>query len=121
MKKRKPQKPLRQTTLDEFTGGDMLVGASAPGATIKPEQQQGDLFRDEARQLRFELSGGAQGPSSKPQSRPSDSEQILLHARSSPEQLAAASRKARLAGINSIYWFLLEMHSEKPSAAAGVR
>ena len=58
MKKRKPQKPLRQTTLDEFTGGDMLVGANAPGATIKPEQQQGDLFRAEARQLRFELSGG---------------------------------------------------------------
>ena len=34
MQKRKPQKPLRQTTLDEFTGGDLLVGASAPGATI---------------------------------------------------------------------------------------
>ena len=55
MKKRKTQKPLRQTTLDEFTGGDMLVGANAPGATIKPEQQQGDLFREEARQLRFEI------------------------------------------------------------------
>ena len=34
MQKRKPQKPLRQTTLDEFTGGDLLGGASAPGATI---------------------------------------------------------------------------------------
>ena len=55
MKRRKPQNPLRQTTLDEFTGGDMLVGANAPGATIKPEQQQGDLFREEARQLRFEI------------------------------------------------------------------
>ena len=44
MKKRKNQKPLRQTTLDEFTGGDMLVGASAPGATIKDAPQQGNLF-----------------------------------------------------------------------------
>ena len=39
MQKRKPQKPLRQTTLDEFTGGDLLVGASAPGATIKDDIQ----------------------------------------------------------------------------------
>jgi hypothetical protein len=44
MKKRKNRKPLRQTTLDEFTGGDMLVGASAPGATIKDAPQQGSLF-----------------------------------------------------------------------------
>ena len=44
MQKRKPQKPLRQTTLDEFTGGDMLVGASAPGATIKDAPSQPTLF-----------------------------------------------------------------------------
>ena len=44
MKKRKPQKPLHQTTLDEFTGGDMLVGASAPGATIKDAPTQPTLF-----------------------------------------------------------------------------
>ena len=39
MKKRRNQKPLRQTTLDEFTGGDLLVGASAPGAAIKDDIQ----------------------------------------------------------------------------------
>lgn len=55
MKKRKPQKPLRQTTLDEFSGGDMLVGADTPGATIKLDPQQGNLFREEARQLHFEI------------------------------------------------------------------
>ena len=44
MKKRKNQKPLRQTTLDEFTGGDLLVGASAPGATIKNAPTQPTLF-----------------------------------------------------------------------------
>ena len=44
MQKRKPQKPLRQTTLDEFTGGDLLVGASAPGATIKDAPIQPTLF-----------------------------------------------------------------------------
>ena len=56
METRKERKPLRQTTLDEFTGGDLLVGADAPGATVKPDPQQGDLFRPEARQLRFEMS-----------------------------------------------------------------
>ena len=56
MKTRKERKPLRQTTLDEFAGGDLLVGADAPGATVKPDPQQGDLFRPEARQLRFEMS-----------------------------------------------------------------
>ena len=35
----KPQNPLHQTTLDEFTGGDLLVGASAPGAAIKDDIQ----------------------------------------------------------------------------------
>lgn len=54
MKLREAQKPLRQTTLDEFTGGDMLVGADAAGATIKPDPQQGDLFQEKARQLHFE-------------------------------------------------------------------
>ena len=44
MKKRNHQKTLRQTTLDEFTGGDMLVGASAPGATIKDAPIQPTLF-----------------------------------------------------------------------------
>ena len=44
MKKRKPQNPLHQTTLDEFTGGDLLVGASAPGATIKDAPTQPTLF-----------------------------------------------------------------------------
>ena len=44
MKKRKPQNPLHQTTLGEFTGGDMLVGASAPGATIKDAPTQPTLF-----------------------------------------------------------------------------
>ena len=44
MKKRKPQKPLHQTTLGEFTDGDMLVGASAPGATIKDSPTQPTLF-----------------------------------------------------------------------------
>ena len=44
MKKRRNQKPLRQTTLDEFTGGDLLVGASAPGATIKDAPTQPTLF-----------------------------------------------------------------------------
>ena len=54
MKKRKTQKPLRQTTLDEFTGGDMLVGASAPGATIRDEPRQGTLFgAPEPRQSMF--------------------------------------------------------------------
>ena len=38
------QNPLHQTTLDEFTGGDMLVGASAPGATIKDAPIQPTLF-----------------------------------------------------------------------------
>ena len=56
VKTRKDQKPLRQTTLDEFTGGDLLVGVNAPGATVKPDPQQGDLFRSETRQLRFEMS-----------------------------------------------------------------
>ena len=41
---RRNQKPLRQTTLDEFTGGDLLVGASAPGATIKDSPTQPTLF-----------------------------------------------------------------------------
>ena len=44
MKKRRNQKPLRQTTLDEFTGGDLPVGASAPGATIKDAPSQPTLF-----------------------------------------------------------------------------
>ena len=44
MKKRTAQKPLRQTTLDEFTGGDLLVGANAPGATIKDAPTQPTLF-----------------------------------------------------------------------------
>ena len=44
MQKRKPQKPLRQTTLDELTGGDLLVGANAPGATIKDAPTQPTLF-----------------------------------------------------------------------------
>ena len=44
MKKRKPQNPLHQTTLGEFTDGDMLVGASAPGATIKDAPTQPTLF-----------------------------------------------------------------------------
>ena len=44
MKKRRNQKPLRQTTLDEFTGGDLLVGAGAPGATIKDAPTQPTLF-----------------------------------------------------------------------------
>lgn len=44
MKKRKPQNPLHQTTLGEFTGGDMLVGANAPGATIKDAPTQPTLF-----------------------------------------------------------------------------
>ena len=44
MKKRKPPKPLHQTTLGEFTDGDMLVGASAPGATIKDAPTQPTLF-----------------------------------------------------------------------------
>lgn len=56
MKARKERKPVRQTTLDEFTGGDLLVGTDAPGATVKPDPQQGDLFLSEARQLRFEMS-----------------------------------------------------------------
>ena len=55
MKKRKPQKPLRQTTLDEFTGGDMLVGTDRGGATIKAEPRQGDLFQETPRQLHFEI------------------------------------------------------------------
>ena len=44
VKMRKPQNPLHQTTLDEFTDGDMLVGASAPGATIKDAPTQPTLF-----------------------------------------------------------------------------
>ena len=44
VKMRKPQNPLHQTTLDEFTGGDLLVGASAPGATIKDAPTQPTLF-----------------------------------------------------------------------------
>lgn len=44
MNKCKPRKPPRQTTLDEFTNGDMLVGASAPGATIKNAPTQLTLF-----------------------------------------------------------------------------
>ncbi len=44
MKKHKPSKPLRQTTLGEFTDDDMLVGASAPGATIKDAPTQPTLF-----------------------------------------------------------------------------
>ena len=44
MKKRTSQKPLRQTTLDEFTGGDLLVGASAPGAIVKDAPTQPTLF-----------------------------------------------------------------------------
>ena len=55
MKKRKNEKPLRQTTLDEFTGGDMLVGAQSAGATIRPDPQQGDLFQKKAQQLHFEI------------------------------------------------------------------
>ena len=55
MKKRTNEKPLRQTTLDEFTGGDMLVGAQSAGATIRPDPQQGDLFQSKARQLHFEI------------------------------------------------------------------
>ena len=39
MQMRKNQTLLRQTTLDEFTGGDLLVGASAPGAAIKDDIQ----------------------------------------------------------------------------------
>ncbi len=37
----------------------LLVGADAPGAMVKPDPQQGDLFRPEARQLRFEMSTAA--------------------------------------------------------------
>ncbi len=44
VKMRKPQNPLHQTTLDEFTDGDMLVGASAPGAIVKDAPIQPTLF-----------------------------------------------------------------------------
>ena len=44
VKMRKPQNPLHQTTLDEFTDGDMLVGASAPGAIVKDAPTQPTLF-----------------------------------------------------------------------------
>ena len=55
MKKRKDQKLPVQTTIDEFTGGDMLVGANAAGATIKAEPRQGDLFQETPQQLHFEI------------------------------------------------------------------
>ena len=70
VKTRKERKPLRQTTLDEFTGGDLLVGADAPGATVKPDPQQGDLFRPEARQLRFEMSAAPAAPAAPPRPAP---------------------------------------------------
>ena len=54
MKKRKDKKPT-QTTLDEFTGGYILVGAQSAGATIRPDPQQGDLFQKKAQQLHFEI------------------------------------------------------------------
>ena len=44
VKMRKPQNPLHQTTLDEFTDGGMLVGASAPGAIVKDAPTQPTLF-----------------------------------------------------------------------------
>ena len=55
MKKRKDKKPPVQTTIDEFTGGDMLVGANVAGATIKAEPRQGDLFQETPQQLHFEI------------------------------------------------------------------
>lgn len=55
MKKRKDKKPPVQTTIDEFTGGDMLVGANAAGAKIKAEPRQGDLFQETPQQLHFEI------------------------------------------------------------------
>lgn len=39
MKERKDQEDPAQTTIDEFTGGDMLVGASAPDAAVKDDIQ----------------------------------------------------------------------------------
>ena len=55
MKKRKDKKSPVQTTIDEFTGGDMLVGANAAGATIKADVQQGDIFQEKPQQLHFEI------------------------------------------------------------------
>ncbi len=55
MQKRKDQKPPVQTTIDEFTGGYMLVGTDRGGATIKAEPRQGDLFQETLRQLHFEI------------------------------------------------------------------
>ena len=44
MQNRKDQKTPVQTTIDEFTGGDMLVGTDRGGATIKAEPIQPTLF-----------------------------------------------------------------------------
>ena len=55
MKKRPQEKEPVQTLLDEFTGGYLLVGAKAAGATIRAEPRQGDLFQETPQQLHFEI------------------------------------------------------------------
>ena len=62
------QPPLRQTTLDEFTDGDILAGSH--GVTVKKEPHQPRLFDPKPTQLIFQMedkwggSSGAVRPSS---------------------------------------------------------
>lgn len=62
------QTPLRQTTIDEFTDGDILAGSH--GVTVKKEPHQPRLFDPKPTQLIFQMedkwggSSGAVRPSS---------------------------------------------------------
>ena len=47
------QTPLRQTTLDEFTDGDILAGSH--GVTVKKEPHQPRLFDPKPTQLIFQM------------------------------------------------------------------
>ena len=60
--KRNGQTPLRQTTLDEFTDGDILAGSH--GVTVKKEPHQPGLFDPKPTQLIFQVEdklGGSSG------------------------------------------------------------
>lgn len=57
------QTPLHQTTLDEFTDGDILAGSH--GVTVKKEPHQPRLFDPKPTQLIFQVedkSGESSGP-----------------------------------------------------------
>jgi len=65
MKAKPDKKKLEQLTIDGLFG-EMLLGAAVPGGTIPADPQQGDLFRTQPRQLRFETTQEKPCPKPRP-------------------------------------------------------